>query len=113
MRRRKCMKRKLLIAMTGMALATILSACTAKEENQTAKVPASTDSAETIYQQSCASCHGTNLEGKLGPALQKAGGEFSQAQIEKIIEKGRDSMPAGIIPKEDATKVAEWLSQKK
>ncbi|WP_416828403.1 cytochrome c551 [Ectobacillus polymachus] len=110
------MKRKLLIGMTGMALIAGLSACGTKEESQSSnstKQPASTDSAEAIYQQSCASCHGTNQEGRRGPNLQKVGDEFSQAQIEKIIANGRGPMPAGLIPKEDATKVAEWLSQKK
>ena len=70
-------------------------------------------SAEQIYKQNCASCHGQDLSGGVGPNLQKVGSKYSKEQIKEIIVKGRGAMPAGIIKGEDADKVAEWLASKK
>lgn len=70
-------------------------------------------SAEQIYKQNCASCHGQDLSGGVGPNLQKVGSKYSKEQIKEIIVNGRGAMPAGIIKGEDADKVAEWLASKK
>ncbi len=70
-------------------------------------------SAEQIYKQNCASCHGQDLSGGVGPNLQKVGSKYSKDQIKDIIANGRGAMPAGIIKGEDADKVAEWLAAKK
>lgn len=112
------MNKKLLALVAGATLVLSLGACGTKEENtssnsnsnQTASSGADPDK---VFQQSCASCHGNNLQGQVGPGLQKVGNKYSQEEIEKIILKGRGSMPAGIVEGEDATKLAEWLSQKK
>ncbi|AWO74759.1 cytochrome c [Geobacillus thermoleovorans] len=70
-------------------------------------------SAEQIFKQNCASCHGQDLSGGVGPNLQKVGSKYSKDQIKDIIANGRGAMPAGIIKGEDADKVAEWLAAKK
>lgn len=70
-------------------------------------------SAEQIFKQNCASCHGQDLSGGVGPNLQKVGSKYSKEQIKEIIVNGRGAMPAGIIKGEDADKVAEWLASKK
>ncbi|ASS87089.1 cytochrome c551 [Geobacillus stearothermophilus] len=70
-------------------------------------------SAEQIFKQNCASCHGQDLSGGVGPNLQKVGSKYSKEQIKEIIANGRGAMPAGIIKGEDADKVAEWLASKK
>ncbi len=69
--------------------------------------------AEQIFKQNCASCHGQDLSGGVGPNLQKVGSKYSKDQIKDIIANGRGAMPAGIIKGEDADKVAEWLAAKK
>ncbi|KZM58441.1 cytochrome C551 [Geobacillus stearothermophilus] len=69
--------------------------------------------AEQIYQQNCASCHGQDLSGGVGPNLQKVGSKYSTDEIKDVIVNGRGAMPAGIIKGEDADKVAEWLAAKK
>ncbi|MED5074771.1 cytochrome c [Anoxybacillus geothermalis] len=69
--------------------------------------------AEQIYQQNCASCHGQDLSGGVGPNLQKVGSKYSADEIKDVIANGRGAMPAGIIKGEDADKVAEWLASKK
>jgi len=69
--------------------------------------------AEQIFQQNCASCHGQDLSGGVGPNLQKVGSKYSADEIKDIIANGRGAMPGGIIKGEDADKVAEWLAAKK
>ncbi|MCR8872361.1 c-type cytochrome [Peribacillus frigoritolerans] len=68
---------------------------------------------EEIVSNSCISCHGENLQGGAGPALNKIGAKYSQNDIEDIINNGKNGMPAGVISNEEAAIVAEWLSQKK
>lgn len=120
------MKKKLLALFMGSAL--ILGACggggdTAKEEpadnstanggEQAAAPAADNSAAEGIFKQSCASCHGQNLEGGVGPDLTKVGSRLDAAGIENVITNGRNAMPAGLIQGDDAKAVAEWLSAKK
>lgn len=70
--------------------------------------------AEKIFTQNCASCHGENLGGGAGPALEAVGGKYSKDEILEIIKNGKSGgMPAGVIQGEDAEKVATWLSEKK
>ncbi len=66
-----------------------LGACGNKEESKSSKQSASTDSAEQIFQRSCAGCHATDLSGATGPDLRKVGGKYDAADIEEIIKKGR------------------------
>jgi mono/diheme cytochrome c family protein len=72
----------------------------------------STD-ANAIVSKSCITCHGENLEGANGPNLTKIGSKYGKDEIENIINNGKNAMPSGVISKEDAATVAEWLSQKK
>ncbi|MFD0770663.1 cytochrome c551 [Bacillus sp. CGMCC 1.60114] len=109
------MKKKLLMIVLGTSLALTVGACGKKEESKPASPSqeASADSAEKIFQKSCAGCHGNDLKGLSGPSLEKVGGKYSEGDIENIIAKGRGIMPAGVIQGEDAKKVAEWLAEKK
>lgn len=109
------MNKKLLALVAGATLILSLGACGTKEEDTSNSKQTASSGAEPdkVFQQSCASCHGNNLQGQVGPGLQKVGNKYSQEEIEKIIVNGRGSMPAGIVKGEDATKLAEWLAQKK
>ena len=69
--------------------------------------------AEQLYQQSCVSCHGQNLEGGVGPDLTTVGSRLSKDEIENIIVNGQATMPAGLLQGEEAAVVAEWLAAKK
>lgn len=69
--------------------------------------------AEGIYSQSCASCHGQNLEGNIGPELSAIGSKLSKDEILNVIKNGQGSMPPNLIQGEDAEAVAEWLANKK
>ncbi|RAK19951.1 cytochrome c551 [Anoxybacillus vitaminiphilus] len=109
------MKKKLFGLLLGTSL--VLAACGGGEEaadnNNNGDGGATAAAAEDIYKQSCASCHGQNLEGQVGPSLEKVGSKYSKDEIKQIIEKGRGSMPGGLIQGEDVDKVAEWLAAKK
>jgi len=84
-----------------------------------APAPAPADSsfkADALWkaQASCMGCHGGNMEGALGPNLQKIGSELDANQIADIIKNGKGQMPPGLI-KDDAeiTKLAEYLASLK
>ncbi|MED4350930.1 cytochrome c [Schinkia azotoformans] len=118
------MKKKLLALFMGSAL--ILGACggggdTAKKPadnnagngDQTAAPAADNAAAEGLFAQSCASCHGQNLEGGVGPDLTKVGSKLDAAGIEGVITNGQGAMPAGLLQGDDAKAVAEWLATHK
>ncbi|OKL36443.1 cytochrome c551 [Domibacillus mangrovi] len=68
---------------------------------------------EEVYKQSCLSCHGGNLEGGFGPALDKVGAKYSKDEILDIIHNGKGQMPANVAEGADAEAVASWLAEKK
>lgn len=68
-------------------------------------------SGSELFAQSCASCHGQNLEGGVGPDLQTVGSRLSPGEVSDIIAYGRNAMPAGLLQEDDARKVAEWLTE--
>ncbi|HET7628437.1 MAG TPA: cytochrome c [Bacillales bacterium] len=70
-------------------------------------------SPKQIFEKNCASCHGQNLEGGMGPSLQHIGSKLSKEQILEQIKNGGGAMPGGLIQGEEAKKVAEWLAKKK
>ncbi|MGG1559676.1 MULTISPECIES: cytochrome c551 [Geobacillus] len=111
------MKWKLAAMFLGVSLA--LAACGGGGDNAGEKNDGSNGggdtaaAAEQIFKQNCASCHGQDLSGGVGPNLQKVGSKYSKDEIKNIIANGRGAMPAGIIKGEDADKVAEWLAAKK
>ncbi|MDR6225578.1 c-type cytochrome [Desmospora profundinema] len=70
--------------------------------------------AENIYNNNCASCHGQNLEGRTGPDLQQVGGKYSEEEIDDIILNGTGRMPAlKQIPDDQRATLAEWLAGQK
>jgi len=71
------------------------------------------DDPEAIFANSCATCHGDDLSGDMGPDLTSIGSDHSQEDIEEIIAEGQGAMPPGTAPPEEAEVVAEWLSEMK
>ncbi|MCM3113105.1 cytochrome c551 [Lederbergia lenta] len=107
------MKKKLLGLMMGATLAIILTACGGGGNNSNENAGESVSDAEAIVNKSCISCHGENLEGRNGPALDKIGATLDKDEILDVIANGRPGMPKEIIKGDDAEKVAEWLAEKK
>ncbi|MDP4086189.1 MAG: cytochrome c [Bacillota bacterium] len=67
---------------------------------------------QSLYKKTCASCHGENLQGAVGPTLVNIKSKYSEADIEKIISKGSQHMPANLLDSEDSKIVAKWLLTK-
>ncbi|OCT14494.1 cytochrome c-551 [Paenibacillus pectinilyticus] len=76
--------------------------------------PASAD-AQTIFKANCVACHGANLEGLVGPSLQKVGGKLSKDQLVATITNGKGAMPSfkGKLSDTDINALATWLADKK
>lgn len=77
--------------------------------------PTTTVDASAVFTANCVSCHGNNLEGSVGPNLQKVGAEYSKDQIDAIVTNGRGGMPSfkDKLTKDEITSVADWLATKK
>jgi cytochrome c551 len=76
---------------------------------------AATGDVQAVFKQNCISCHGVNLEGGVGPNLQKVGTKYSKDQIVGIITNGRGAMPSfkGKISDNEIGALADWLAAKK
>jgi len=123
------MKLKNLLLALGLGTTLALAACggsddsssddssSTKEEStmndDSSKTETAVD-AEKIFANNCASCHGNNLEGNVGPNLTKVGSKYSSEEIQKIIKNGKGQMPAGILKDDkEIMAVADWLAAKK
>lgn len=115
------MKKTLLLVGLFM-LAVVLVACGNGDQNDTDGlddndnddgVTVDVDVAEALYKDSCASCHGDDLEGDFGPSLKTIGNDMSEEEIRKKIKDGSDDMPAEALKGDDADQVAAWLATQK
>ncbi len=104
-------------AMVVSGLVLSLAACGGGDEESSGESngggEVDTAAAEETFQQSCASCHGGDLSGGAGPALENVGSEHSEEEIRNKIEEGGGGMPANLIEGEEADNVAAWLAEKK
>ncbi|MFD1361673.1 cytochrome c551 [Lentibacillus salinarum] len=72
-----------------------------------------TAAAEEIFESNCASCHGQDLSGNVGPGLTSVGSDYSADEIVDIIQNGKGQMQPQNLDEADAQAVAEWLADKK
>lgn len=114
------MNKKVLTLLMGIFLVVGLAACGGGSKSDSSQGTsggtdtASAGDAPKIFSQHCATCHGDNLQGGMGPNLQKIGSQLSKDQILGILKNGKPGgMPAGLITGSDADKVAAWLASKK
>ncbi|WP_159888284.1 c-type cytochrome [Paenibacillus puerhi] len=117
-------------AVAGLALASLmlLAACAAKdgpepfgggkasENTMTAEeaMAGASSEVQSLYKQSCLSCHASNLEGRVGPKtnLQHIGARMEKEQIVKQIEAGGNGMPGfqGKLKPEEIGALSDWLA---
>ncbi|GAM12803.1 c-type cytochrome [Mesobacillus selenatarsenatis] len=71
------------------------------------------EAGEKLYKQSCITCHGSNLEGGNGPALNAIGGQKTKTEIFETIKNGKGMMPSGLVSETEAKILANWLAEKK
>lgn len=71
--------------------------------------------AEEAYSGTCASCHGGNLEGSVGPSLEQVGAKYSQDEILDIINNGTGQMPpqSDAVDEDAKQDLAAWLADQK
>lgn len=100
------MKKSLLTLVFGSAI--FLAACGGDDSASNGE-SAEIDG-KSVVQQSCATCHGGQLQGGNAPALNQLGAKYSEEEILDIILNGKDRMPGGIVKGEKAEAAAEYLS---
>ncbi len=73
------------------------------------------EAAKATYKANCLSCHGDNLQGKVGPKLADIGSRLSKDEILTTIQNGKGQMPSNILngDKEKEENVANWLADMK
>lgn len=73
------------------------------------------EGARATYEANCLSCHGENLQGKVGPGLTAVGSTYSKDEILNIIQNGKGQMPGNILrgDTEKEENVAKWLADMK
>ena len=105
------MKKKWLIVIGSVFLMILIAACGSGEKNTATSGSQSGESSlinvgKETYAKSCLHCHGNDLKGKSGPALDNM--NLTKQQIIDIIENGQGTMPGGLAKgKEEA--IAEYL----
>ena len=72
-------------------------------------------SAEAALKTSCISCHGDQLQGGAGPALDTVGAHLTSEEIFTVVTKGRKNMPPfkDQLKPEEIANIALYLSEKK
>ncbi|QJC51036.1 cytochrome c [Paenibacillus albicereus] len=82
-------------AASAALILALLAGCGSSAERGEASLEGP-EEAVALYKQSCISCHGTDLKGRMGPAsdLHDVGARLSEPEITRQIEQGGASMPA-------------------
>ncbi|MEF3306730.1 c-type cytochrome [Paenibacillus sp. GYB003] len=111
------------IAATFLLASAVMAGCGAGGGNGETKTGAGEatavagGNAEALYKKQCISCHGDQLQGRIGPGtnLTKVGGKLTREQIATQIEKGGNGMPGfkGSLNEAEIGTLADWLAAKK
>ena len=61
----------------------------------------------TVFQETCAGCHGDSGQGGVGPQL--AGSGLGAAQVTSAVQQGRGVMPAGLVSGQEQADVVAYV----
>lgn len=107
------------VAIVFAAVALLVTACGGDsgdtgDTGETGDAVEDAGAAEELYAANCASCHGGNLEGAMGPSLETAGADLSKDEIADVIKNGKGQMPAiSQLSDDEVEELAVWLADKK
>ncbi|MEK3882825.1 cytochrome c [Paenibacillus sp. PL2-23] len=112
------MKNRWIGAKGGIAfvLLAVLAGCGGSDSHQGSgnTLAAAPAEAASLYKTNCISCHGTDLEGRVGSKsnLQRVGSRLDSEQLKLRIEEGKGVMPAfkDRLTQEELETLAQWLS---
>ncbi|GAA3405745.1 c-type cytochrome [Paenibacillus hodogayensis] len=115
------MNKRMAIVATALAVCVPLAGCgsrsasgvTGERDGSGESIPAVR--AEALYKANCIACHGAELEGGVGPNLQKVGGRQGQPAIASQIRQGGKKMPPfrASLSDEEVETLASWLASRK
>ncbi|CAM3683708.1 MULTISPECIES: c-type cytochrome [Paenibacillus] len=94
-----------------LVIVGLLTACGGQKSGEGA---ANTESPiPAVYKQRCLSCHGDQLEGRVGPNLQAVGSRLTEEEIAGIISDGKGGMPAfgKRLSEEELASISAWLAE--
>ncbi|MDQ0191008.1 c-type cytochrome [Alicyclobacillus cycloheptanicus] len=99
---------------SGTAIPTQIVEIPQKPASQIHLVDTS-DPGYQIFEQTCAACHGSSAEGKVGPPIYAIGHYWSESQILGFVQKGMGGMPpnGGLSDPNQVKEVVAWLSKQK
>lgn len=103
---------KKLFASLSFAAVLTLAACGGGDSSDEAN--SGDVDPEKIFNQSCASCHGSDLTGASGPDISTVGDRLSEDEIKDVIENGKGGMPGGLVKDQaELDALASWLADHK
>ncbi|MBP3962462.1 c-type cytochrome [Paenibacillus lignilyticus] len=98
--------------LLALLIVILLAGCGSSSPTST-----SASNVPKVYKSNCISCHGSELQGRMGAAtnLQHVGKRMTKEQITAQINKGGGGMPAfsGKLTPDEVQELAGWLSAKK
>ena len=98
------MKKNNLNKFVVLTIFLLVSACSSEPTQELS-------SGKQIYEARCSACHGSNLEGRVGPALDATSPAASMPDSYWIqtITKGKGSMPAQRLTDQEVELVIEYI----
>ncbi|HHY21552.1 MAG TPA: cytochrome c [Bacilli bacterium] len=99
----------LMLAMSFYGLNQKQAAEAGEVEEEVTEIEDPIAAGEEFVQKSCIGCHGNELQGASGPALDALNGKLSEEEIVEVITKGRGGMPAMPYNDVEAQAIATYL----
>jgi cytochrome c551 len=98
-----------------VALATTLTGCEIELESCRPDTVDAKSNVFVIYKNTCAGCHGEQMQGISGPDLRHIGSKMSKEALEKVILDGAQGMPGfkEKLTPEQVTLLVETLAKEK
>jgi mono/diheme cytochrome c family protein len=102
--------RPILVGAAIVVATFLLAQAQIFEPEAPSAVPFEGDAANgaVVFERECASCHGEDGVGGVGPRL--AGSGLDAAEVAAVVEQGRGVMPAGIVSGQDQADVAAYVA---